>query len=613
MIIVKAQSQTSVFQKLKGMKFESLEERFSRKHLGRDTSEIVVLAAILCYALVFSYFTILKYMAFNAYAWDLGIFNQSFWTTLHSGKFLFSTVEQYLSLPGSVFAGSFFVTHFSPILFVVFPVYYAVQLPQTLLVFQSFILALGALPLYFFAKNALNSRVTAVVFALAYLLYPPLQGVNWFDFHTQAFLPFFLFSAFYFLSKEKWPHYFLFIILLFTVSENVPITVIFVGLYCFWRFRKDIVQAVKSRMLARPKLIVPALTIIMALAWIFFAGLIKSAYFPVNPVFDQLYKATNNWSVLGLQSDSTGLPYYLLKNLVPAPGTTGTFDAFAYDFPLKLLYVCLLFGPLLFLSIRSSIAALTLAWLVPSLFSNYPTYYVIGNHYAVYPLPFIFLAAVEALKLKPQQQIPYSSSSRLQWLRRWIPRPFEELSRRIRATRILKLPSLKTIAKLLLVTSVLFALMISPISPIMSAMKNSFPYFGDYYPPTITARDQMAQEITALVPANASILTVSNIFTHFSNRINAYAYPLDWVAQKYPTELSDYIAGLITKSDYIMTDNQTAPFESNSILNNTQFLTQFGLNSCYALGYDSADNTAIFLFKRGYNAEEPAYVFSVEG
>jgi uncharacterized membrane protein len=608
---VKYQSRTTAKLAFKKFAFEDAEVWFGKRLLRRDRSEVVVYLAIIGYALVFSYFTILKYEAFNAYAWDLGIFNQSFWTTAHAGRFFFSTVEQYVSLPGSAYTGSFFVTHFSPVLFFVFPFYCAVSLPQTLLVFQSFVLALGAIPLYFFSKSALNNRVTSVAVTLAYLLYPPLQGVNWFDFHVQAFLPFFIFSAFYFLFKEKWPHYFLFIVLSFTVSENVPITVVFVGLYCFWRFRENIFQAVKSRMFTKPCVIVPFLTIASALAWLFFAGLVKGAYFPVNPVFDQLYKAASNWHVLGLSGDPIGLPYFLIKNLVPVSGTTGTFAALVYDYPLKLLYICLLFGPLLFLSIRSSIAAITLAWLVPALFSNYPTYYLIGNHYPAYPLPFIFLAAVEALKPKPQLQTPTLPTEKLYSLAQPISRRLGGLSRKIQAGNIFKLPSLKTCTKLLLVCSVLFALFVSPLSPTMTAMKNVLPYFSDYYPPTITAHDQMTQKIAALVPKNASILTVSNIFAHFSDRVNAYAYPLEWVVQRYESDLEGWINGLITASDYIIIDNQTAPFESDRILNNAEFSLQFGLNSCYSRGYDATDNTVICLFKRGYNAEEPVYVFSV--
>ncbi len=238
---MRRQETTLFLQRLKQTNFANINAFFSRKVLRRDASEIIVYLSVIAYTVVFSYFTILKYNAFSAYAWDLGIFNQSMWTTLHAGKLFFSTVEQFI-IPSGVFFG----THFSPILFLVLPFYALTSSPQALLVFQSFILALGAVPLYFFAKNSLNNKVIAVVFSVAYLLYPPLQGANWFDFHVQAFLPLFFFCAMYFLADEKWPSYFLFVFLSLTVAENVPITVVFIGLYGFWRFRTRIINAIEN-------------------------------------------------------------------------------------------------------------------------------------------------------------------------------------------------------------------------------------------------------------------------------------------------------------------------------------------------------------------------------
>ena len=225
------------FQRLKRINLDAVEKRFSRKILRRDLSEIIVFLAVICYTIILSYYAIAKYNAFNAYAWDLGIFNQSLWTTLHTKNFLFSTVELFINP-----TGSFFGTHFSPILFLVLPFYALYSSPETLLVFQSAILALGAVPLYFFTKDALNNRVLAVAFSLSYLLYPALHGVNSFDFHVQAFLPLFFFCLMYYLGKEKWPHYFFFLFMSLFVAENVPVIMIFIGLYCFWLYRKDIVE-----------------------------------------------------------------------------------------------------------------------------------------------------------------------------------------------------------------------------------------------------------------------------------------------------------------------------------------------------------------------------------
>lgn len=534
--------------RLKKITFASINEWCSRKLLNRDYSEIIVYLSVTCYTLIFSYFTILKYNSFHAYAWDLGIFNQSFWTTLHNGKLFFSTVEQFI-----VPSGSFFGSHFSPILFLVLPVYSIDPSPGTLLVFQSFILALGAVPLYFFAKRSLNNKVIGVAFSLLYLLYAPLQGVNWFDFHVQAFLPLFFFCVVYFLTEEKWIHYFVFIFLSLMVAESVSIIVVFLGLYCFWRFRKQLVEAIKWRKLFDKRLLIPVLTITIALVWMFFAGWIKQSFFPFNPVYTQLYKAVDHWSVLGVKDDPTKLPLYIIT----APGKA--LDALSYDYPLKLLYILLLFGPLLFLSFRSSITAVSFAWFIPAFFSNYSPYYTIGNQYAAYVIAFIFLGAVEAIK---------------------------------KDKKSFSLPTLSSYTKQLLAISILFIVVVSPISPVMANIEHDFPHFADYYPPTITSHDELLQTIANLVPNDASILTINNIFPHFSSRADAYVYPLPWMIQEYNcTELQNYIDGLFMKSDYVMTDNATDPYTTGLILSEIHSFEEYGL---YAYG------DGIYLFEKNY-------------
>jgi uncharacterized membrane protein len=587
---LKRKEKLSLPKPLKRVMFAGIENWLSGKLLRRDRSEAIVLMAILGYTAVFSYFTILRFQAFNTHAWDLGIFDQSFWTTAHSGQLFVSTVEQFI-IP----SGCFFGTHFSPVLFFILPFYSVFSAPQTLLVAQSFILALGAVPLYFFAKNSLNNKTIAVAFSVAYLLYPPLHGVNWFDFHAQAFLPLFFFSTFFFLFKEKWPQYFLFVVLSLMVAENVPITVAFIGLYCCWRFRKQIVNALKTHNLDEPKLIVPVVTIGLSIVWFFFARWISQTYFPFDVDYTNLFKAVDNWRELGISGDPLLLPYYSITRLFMIPGTI---NALLYDYPLKLLYLFLLFGPLLFLSIRSSIAAISLAWIVPALLSNYSPYYVIGDHFPAYPLAFLFLAAVEALRPKPQEQIPSALLRRLRRLSQLLFRWFGSLTRIRRiVSRCLRLPGLKTCKKLLLLGSVLFALIVSPLSPVMIWAKNEFPYFGDYYMPVVTRHDQIEQQIVDLVPAGASILTTNSIFPHFSSRLNAYVYPLDSMIQNYGAKLNEtyIILGLFGNSTFVMTDT------SRALDNYTSYLINLSINETFTdFRVRAQSDDGICLYEKGY-------------
>ena len=531
--------------------FRSLNEWLSRKTLRRDRSEIAVYLSVLCYTLIFSYFTILKYNSFSAYAWDLGIFDQSLWTTTHAGKFFYSTVEQYINP-----TGVFFGIHFSPILFLVLPFYLMQSSPLTLLVFQSFILSLGAVPLYFFAKRVLNVRTTALVFSLVYLLYPPLHGINWFDFHAQSFLPLFFFCTIYFLSNENWLQYFGFVFLSLMVAENVPITVLLIAIYCFWLYRKQFVNAIRKRTITDKRIFIPILTATLALFWRFLAVWIQQTYFPINPTYSQLYTAVDNWSVLGLKNDPITLPIYLILNIGKG------IEAFSYDFYLKLLYVFLLFGPLLFLSFRSLITGITLAWFVPALFSNYSPYYLISAHYPAYIIAFIFIGALYGMK---------------------------------RSVISPKFPSLSFHTKSLILVGFLFAVFASPLSPMTLVLSDNITSFSDYHPPSITAHDRILQTIVDIVPRDASILTQNNIFPHFSNRVNAYAYPVEVILDRAPPDAMDqYLNETIQKSNFILVDTVTDPSASTQLMAKADAVDTYGI-------YASADG--IYLLRKDFQGD----------
>jgi len=551
---VKPQEKVPRLRKLFQTDFERIDEWFGRKLFHRDVSEIAVYLAVLCYAIVFSYFTILKYQSYNAYAWDLGIFNQSFWTTTHAGKFLFSNVELFVNP-----TGVFFGIHFSPILLLVLPFYSLYSSPLTLLVFQSSILALGAVPLYFFAKRVLNVRTVAVVLSLAYLLYPPLHGINWFDFHVQAFLPLFFFCTIYFLSKESWPKYFFFLILSLMAAENVPILVVFIGIYCFWLYRKQFIDVIRKRTISDRNVLIPPLTIILGIFWWALALWIQQEYFPINPAYSQLYKAVDNWSVLGIKDDPITLPLYVVFNI--ARGA----QAFSYDILVKLLYVFLLFGPLLFLSFRSAVTTVTLAWFVPVFFSNYPSYYTIGGHFPAYVIAFIFLGAVYGLKKSVK------------------PRRFR---------------SLKSYTKGLLLAGLLFTAFASPLSPLMTVINNAA-LFPDYRPPVMTEHDRMLQTIVDMVPRNASVLTQNSIFPHLSDRVNSYAYPVELILDRAPHDPMDqYLNETVRKSDLILVDAATDP-SSSAIISKAESLGVYGV-------YASADG--IILLKKDFRGDPVFHV-----
>jgi len=142
---------------------KSLQQLFKKVYSERI--DYIVYACIFTYFLVFSYYTIIKHYAFNTAAYDLGIYEHILWTTINSGTFFQGPPDPVCS------TGYFFGVHFSPILLIILPIYAIYQSSETLLILQTLILSLGALPLYWIARNELD-KLAGLVFVFLYLLHP---------------------------------------------------------------------------------------------------------------------------------------------------------------------------------------------------------------------------------------------------------------------------------------------------------------------------------------------------------------------------------------------------------------------------------------------------------
>jgi uncharacterized membrane protein len=520
-------------QKLKAireMDEEKWEKKLGSKIAGIEIGVVLVYLMILVYTTIFSYFMILKHYAFKTYAWDLGINIQALSTTLNEGKFLYYTPELFFNV-----TGCYFRLHFSPILLLVLPVYAINQTPETLFVFQSFIIALGALPLYWYVKHVLSSRVAALGFASVYLLYPPLHGANWFDFHVQAFMPLFFFLSMYYFEQEKWGKYFLFLILALAIAESVPIVVAFVGIYGILKYRDQFYRMFRRKPFDVKKISVPLSTIALAFLWLWFSRWVQNTFFPINPVFENFYRALDYWSVLGIKDDPLAIPIYIILN--PAR----VVDALMYDAYFKLLFLVMVFGSLLFLPLKSSIVLIAFAWLGPALLSNEQKFYVLGSHYPLYIIPFIFFAAVKGLNKTHQNG-------------------FVKFG--------------KTIKYLLLVGAI-FAIFASPLSPLLSIVNTPSLYFSEYYVPKIGEHELALQRIVNLVPKNASVLTQNHVFSHFAYKSNAYVYPLPQVFAYAPEETRKYAINLMMKADYIVIDTNYDQETAYSMLSNVKALYRY--------------------------------------
>jgi uncharacterized membrane protein len=493
---------------------KSLEEReawLSQKFYNVERSDILLYMAIALYGVLFSCLTILRYYSFMTGAWDMGIFTQSLWTTLYANKFLYSTCELFINP-----SGAFFGVHFSPILFLVLPFYRLVTAPETLLVIQSFILALAAVPIYKLAREYAGGRIVGLLFASVYLMYPAIQFVNWYDFHVQAFLPLFFGFTMYYITKENWPRYFLFISLSLLVEEHAALIVSFIGIYIAWKYRRQILSSLRSNEPAGMKvLVISAATIVISALWYWFTLWQRNTFFPTNPAALEDFLGSTNFLILGAK-DPLQIPWLVITR------PWNAIQALAFDGQYKLLYLALLFGPVAYFSFKAPSALIpTIPWFAFSFLSQSMAHHTLGNHYQAYLVAFIFAAAIFGLR-----------------------------------KNFLRNPSLKSIkgsVKKIVAFNLMFFFITSPLCPVMNIA------FPDRTRIGIGPHELQLDEVLRMIPPNASILTQNNIFTQVSDRVDAYAVPDPFITAGSGTKTLalTFVNETIENVEYVLVDNKT--------------------------------------------------------
>ncbi len=162
----------------------------------RQGPRAVVIAAALGYALFMSFYFVRWHYKLRTHNFDLSINNNLIYGGLH-GKFLESTVV-FPTEPGKYLANH---AKFGTYLFL--PIYALFPRPETLLVLQSFMLGLSALPLYGFARRHVSDTMAAAI-ALVFLCYYPMHSANFSEFQNVPIATFFLFSLVWAAETRRW-------------------------------------------------------------------------------------------------------------------------------------------------------------------------------------------------------------------------------------------------------------------------------------------------------------------------------------------------------------------------------------------------------------------------
>jgi uncharacterized membrane protein len=440
-----------------------------------------------------SNFVILKYTMFKYPYSDFGFYAYNFYYSLH-----YPNTMQGLQL---LVIGN----HVAIDQLLVMPFYYLIQSPLTLLLLQVVVVSLTGLLLFFIARALLKENLFALVLGTVFLLNPGVQGLIIFDYHPEyLILPFYLLT-FYFYFKRNKPLFFLFLILLLATIDSVVFIVLALGLgliYYEFVYEKD--KKARSERLKLATSVV-ALSAAALLFYLIVPILLTNSYSqPGGAGFPAIFKAFNfdlpimykflpasitnfNYTVI----NSTWLSFTHF-NLLSDP----VFVVVA------LLTAILVFG---FAAINDPLLVIILGlpWLVALLGFGFAVYGSVNYQYFSYVIGGSAVAAMLGMiEIKKKKGLWGALS---------------KISKRVERNKMI----------IICGSALILTLYVSEIGVLVHVLQTDAPFLlFDNSEFNASCYSQL-NSVIAAVPANASLMTESAIFSHVTTR--RYLEAMSWI------------------------------------------------------------------------------------
>jgi uncharacterized membrane protein len=263
-----------------------------------------VLVASGTYVVVTGLLTVWKHHGFGTGAYDLAIFDNMMWNAMHGSPYHSSIM--YNGGPGNSLAGH---AEIAMVFFV--PFYALYPSSEALLWLQAICLGAGAIPLFLLARVFLRAGY-AVAIALLYLLYAPLHGSQFYDYHWLTIIPPFLFLNFFALATHRTKLAVLSTVLLWLLREDVAPGLLVLGLVLAvsgYRVKQGLWLALSSG----AWFVLVKFVIMPSLGTWFFADLYAELATPTEKGYASVIKTlvTNPWFVVQKLLTANKLEYAL--------------------------------------------------------------------------------------------------------------------------------------------------------------------------------------------------------------------------------------------------------------------------------------------------------------
>jgi uncharacterized membrane protein len=188
----------------------------------------LLVAMIILWIVVVFIASVYKYETYGQ-GYDQVDFEQAIWNT---------TQGHIMEDSRFNFTGSVFGMDWMPMLFLFVPFYALVPSAHLLFFLQILGAALGAIPLYWLARDKLGSKLAGLGFGAAYLLYPVLLHGVLNPFQVRLFSVSLLLFAFYYYEKANWKLFWACVIVAMLARTDVAFVVLMFGAYGLLTRRK---------------------------------------------------------------------------------------------------------------------------------------------------------------------------------------------------------------------------------------------------------------------------------------------------------------------------------------------------------------------------------------
>ena len=462
---------------------------------------------ILLYVLHFGLLSTALHDSFRTHAADLGNMDQPIWNTLH-GRLLVETKKNGTE-------GTRLSDHFEPVFLPVSLVFLIWDDVRALLWLQTLALALGAIPIYWIARDGFyraglgktGGETWGLGFAAVYLFFPALGWANVTEFHAVPLAVAPLLFALHNTFEERYDRVWIFALLAMSTQEHIPLLTMMLGLYIAGVQRRPRTGA--------------ALALVSA-AWFSVATFVIIPHYAA-----QVYRGQGASVYFQRFGELGNTPADIFRSLLTRPWVVLRIATQ----PDRLAYLAGLLTSAGFVAVlEPAILILALPTLGINMLSGYYAQYSGRFHYSAPLVPFFVVASIfGALRMA-----------------RWL-------------TQHIRWPAGRRLAPSLVLGAVLVSSLAYHYRAGASVLAAPFRW------PSVTAHDRALRRFAEQIPPDAPLSATAQLFPHFTHRQRMHVFPTVADAQyvlvdvtgmneMHPVDLRRKVLSLVESGDFGVRD-----------------------------------------------------------